>query len=167
MLLIKQLRDHGQSKKYYHALEGYNARLDAIQAGILNLKLEHLENWNISRRKTAQAFDTSFANFKHVHPVRMRQENQSSRHLYVVHTSDRKALATHLSNANIDSALHYPVPLHLQECYMKLGFSKGSFPNAEQSATTLLSLPIFPDMTQEQIDRIIAVVTKYEKEICK
>lgn len=159
---IAMIRDHGQAKKYHHDIEGYNGRLDAIQAGALRIKLKVLEEWNESRRASADAFDAAFEGFKKVRPVVVEEFNVPSRHLYVVHVDDRAALAEHLNECGIDSALHYPISLHLQECYKGMGLGEGSFPHAEQSASSLLSLPMFPGMTEEQVERVIAAVTEYE-----
>ena len=159
---IAMIRDHGQAKKYHHDIEGYNGRLDALQAGALRIKLKVLEEWNESRRASAKAYDDAFAGFGKVRPVTVREENVPSRHLYVVHVDDRAALAAHLNERGIDSALHYPIPLHLQKCYKGMGLGEGSFPNAERSAVSLLSLPMFPGMTEEQVRRVIDAVAEYE-----
>lgn len=159
---IAMIRDHGQAKKYHHDIEGYNGRLDALQAGALRIKLKVLEEWNESRRASADAFDAAFKGFKKVSPVVVKEDNVSSRHLYVVHVDDRAALAEYLNEQGIDSALHYPIPLHLQKCYEGMGLCKGSFPNAESSAASLLSLPMFPGMTDEQVQRVIDAVSEYE-----
>ncbi len=159
---VAMIRDHGQAKKYHHDIEGYNGRLDAIQAGALRVKLRVLEGWNESRRNSAAAFDAAFGGFTKVHPVAVGKDNVPARHIYVVHVDDRDALAAHLNESGIDSALHYPISLHLQKCYEGMELGKGSFPVAEKSATSLLSLPMFPGMTDEQVQRVIAAVTEYE-----
>jgi len=159
---IAMIRDHGQAKKYHHDMEGYNGRLDAIQAGVLRIKLRALDQWNASRRGAAERFDAAFSGFSRVRPVAVGKDNLPARHLYVVHAEDRGALAAHLDKRGIDTALHYPIPLHLQNCYKAMGYAPGTFPMAEQSAATLLSLPMFPGMSEEQITRIIDAVAEYE-----
>lgn len=161
---VRMLRDHGQSRKYFHALEGMNSRLDAIQAGFLRVKLPHLAAWNESRRATALCYDAAFAKLPWLSAVRVMPGNVPSRHLYVVHLhapADRDELARVLKEQDIHTGLHYPHPLHLQECYASLGLGPGSFPVAEKLARELISLPMFPGMTPEQVERVIAAVTAY------
>ncbi len=159
---VKMLREHGQKEKYIHRLEGSNARLDAIQAGFLRVKLARLEGWNQRRRAIAQAYDQAFAKCGWVRPVQVRPQGVPSRHLYVIHVARRDALAEHLKALNIHTGLHYPLPLHLQECYAHLGLGRGSFPRAERAAEELLSLPLFPEMTEEQVRRVIEGVLSFE-----
>ncbi|WP_243313807.1 DegT/DnrJ/EryC1/StrS family aminotransferase [Fundidesulfovibrio agrisoli] len=155
---VRRLRDHGQAKKYHHSLEGTNARLDAMQAGFLRVKLPSLEGWNQRRRAVAEAFDRAFGAIPGVRPVTMAQGNVSSRHLYVLHVPDREGLQAHLSRLGIGTGLHYPVPLHLQECYAGRGCKPGDFPAAEASAASLISLPMFPEMTDAQMHAVIDAV---------
>lgn len=161
---VRMLRDHGQHVKYHHRLEGTNARLDAIQAGFLSVKLPHLEGWNRRRREIADAYDAAFGKLPGVRPVAIQPGNIPARHLYVAHFPDRDGLQKHLGGLGIQTGLHYPVPLHLQPCYARLGYAMGDFPEAERSAATLLSLPLFPEMTDEQarivIDAVIAYVER-------
>lgn len=161
---VRRLRDHGQTRKYHHSIEGTNARLDALQAGFLRVKLPHLEGWNEKRRAIADAFDKAFASIQAIRPVTITQGNVASRHLYIIHVPDRDALQSHLSSLNISCGLHYPVPLHLQECYCHLGHKPGDFPAAEASAASLLSLPMFPEMNGEQRDAVIAGVIGFFKD---
>lgn len=158
---VRMLRDHGQERKYHHALEGSNARLDAIQAGFLRVKLRRLPAWNQARRDLADRYDAAFASLPGVRPVAVRPGNTPARHLYVIHVDDREGLARRLAEHHIQTGLHYPLPLHLQPCYAHLGLPPGSFPHAERSAATLLSLPLFPEMTAEQADRVIAAVAGF------
>lgn len=159
---IKMLREHGQKEKYIHRLEGSNARLDAIQAGFLRVKLEQLEGWNQRRRAIAQTYDQAFAGCGWVRPVAIRPQAIPSRHLYVIHLPQREALADHLKAKDIHTGLHYPLPLHLQECYAHLGLGRGAFPHSELAAEELLSLPLFPEMTGEQIQRVIDGVLSFK-----
>jgi dTDP-4-amino-4,6-dideoxygalactose transaminase len=157
---VKCLRDHGQQQKYLHRFEGTNARLDAIQAAFLRLKLARLEAWNERRRAVAARYDAAFAGTGAV-AVLVPEGVTPSRHLYVVHLDERDKLAAHLNDRGIRTGLHYPVPLHLQPCYAHLGGKPGDFPNAERSAARLLSLPISPEITDEQADRVIAAVLEF------
>jgi dTDP-4-amino-4,6-dideoxygalactose transaminase/acetyltransferase-like isoleucine patch superfamily enzyme len=150
----KMLRDHGQVKKYYHDMEGYNGRLDAIQAGILHTKLPHLAEWNALRRERAADYNRLLAESE---GVRLPHEPSWSRavyHLYVVRTSDRESLMNHLKAAGIGTGIHYPIALHLQKAYASLKYSLGDFPVAERIALEILSLPMFPQLTTQQQGRV-------------
>jgi dTDP-4-amino-4,6-dideoxygalactose transaminase len=161
---VRRLRDHGQAKKYHHSLEGTNARLDAMQAGFLRVKLPYLDGWNERRRAVAHAFDMAFGGIPGVRPVVLAPGNVPSRHLYVLHVPDRDGLQSHLAGLGIGSGLHYPVPLHLQECYARLDYKSGDFPVAEASAASLISLPMFPEMTDAQRDAVIDAVLSFFRE---
>lgn len=158
---VRMLREHGQRVKYYHAAEGYNGRLDALQAGFLRVKLRHLDGWNAARRKVAARYDAAFAELDWVDPVVVKPHNDSCHHLYVIHVPDRDALQEHLKTKKIASGLHYPLPLHLQECYAHLGLRPGSFPEAERSASRLLSLPIFPELDADRVSRVVEGVKSF------
>jgi dTDP-4-amino-4,6-dideoxygalactose transaminase len=162
---LRMLRDHGQQQKYIHVLEGYNGRLDAIQAGFLRVKLRYLDAWNARRRGLARAYDQAFAPMTWLRPVLVRPDNVPVYHLYVVHVPDRDALACFLKDRGIATGLHYPLPLHLQKCYAGLGHGRGSFPNAEGSAATLLSLPIFAEMEPAQVRRVIDGVKQFGESV--
>jgi dTDP-4-amino-4,6-dideoxygalactose transaminase len=148
------LRDHGQAAKADHLYVGYNARLDAIQAGILSVKLPKLAQWNAQRQAVAQQYDAAFVGHPRVRPLAIRQHNLSCRHLYVVHVPGRDHVMRTLQAAGIGVALHYPKPIHLQKCFDHLGLGEGSFPISENLATELLSLPLFPGMTSAQVERV-------------
>jgi dTDP-4-amino-4,6-dideoxygalactose transaminase len=163
---VKMLRDHGQVQKYYHDLEGYNGRLDAIQAGFLRIKLRHLNDWNAQRREAALRYDSLFAAVLRRSPARVVTPFQPdwSRavyHLYVIRTKDRDALTTHLKRDSISTGLHYPVPVHLQNCYREWGYRPGSLPITERVAAEVLSLPLFPGVTTEQLDRVTASIEAF------
>src|SRR5579863_4336493 len=141
---MKMLRDHGQATKYYHDLEGYNGRLDAIQAGLLHVKLAHLPKWNAQRRERAAEYnrllesaDTALV------PPYEPSWSRAVYHLYVVRTADREGLMDHLKKAGIATGIHYPIPLHLQKAYQFLVYSVGDFPVCEKVAAQILSLPMF------------------------
>ena len=158
---VRMLRDHGQRTKYYHVLEGYNGRLDAIQAGFLRVKLRRLEEWNHQRRQLARIYDQAFAGSDGVRPVRVLPHNHSCYHLYVIQVAQRDALRAWLEAKGMATGLHYPLPLHLQECYQHLGYAPGSFPAAERSAAEVLSLPIYPGLEAEQARRVAQEVLNF------
>ena len=159
---VAMLRDHGQQTKYYHAVEGCNGRLDAIQAGFLRVKLPHLAKWNALRQQVAGAYDSAFEGVDWLRLVKVRPDNVSSHHLYVIHTRQRDQLREHLEKNSIETGLHYPLPLHLQECYVHLGFERGSFPEAERSADELVSLPMFPELGLDRARKVIDSVLAFE-----
>ena len=153
------LRDHGQSRKYNHDMEGYNGRLDAIQAGLLRVKLRHLAKWNDERRELAKSYDELLADTAGT--VVLPHVPSWSRpvyHLYVVRVADRERLQKDLTAAGIGTGIHYPIPLHLVKAYETLGFSPGDFPVAEQAASQVLSLPMFPGLSPEQQERVATCV---------
>jgi len=155
------LRDHGQSKKYFHDIEGYNGRLDAIQAGFLRAKLRHLKKWNGQRRDIAHRYNTLFAGAEGC--VTLPHEPEWSRavyHLYVLRVADRVQLQKRLEEAGISTGIHYPIALHLTKAYEGLGFRAGDFPVAEKASAQVLSLPMFPELTARQQDRVVAEVLK-------
>ena len=159
---MKMVRDHGQAKKYYHDIEGYNGRLDSIQAGWLSVKLRHLAKWNESRRSHAHAYHELLAEAKDtlVIPVEAAW-TKGVYHLYVVRLQEREALQAALAEAGIGTGIHYPIPLHLQNAYQHLYYKKGDFPVTERVATEIVSLPMFPQMTGEQQSRVAAKVREF------
>ena len=157
----KMIRDHGQAKKYYHDMEGYNGRLDAIQTGILSVKLKHLAGWNAKRREKAAEYNRLFAASEG--GVETPYEPSWSRavyHLYVVRTRDREGLMAHLGKAGIGTGIHYPIPLHRQRAYESLGYKAGDFPVTEKVASQIVSLPMFPNLTAEQQERVVNEVSR-------
>lgn len=158
---VRMLRDHGQKSKYFHTLEGYNARLDALQAGILRVKLRYLPEWNAARREIAAFYDAAFAGSEWVRPIRVKPYNVSCYHVYVIHVPQRDALQVHLKALGIATGLHYPIPLHLQECYTYLNLGVGCFPHAERSASESLSLPIFPELGIERAQYVADAVKNF------
>ena len=155
------LRDHGQSKKYFHDIEGYNGRLDAIQAGFLRAKLRHLKKWNGQRRDIALRYNTLLASADG--GVTLPSEPEWSRsvyHLYVLRVGNRMQLQKHLDEAGIGTGIHYPIALHLTKAYEGLGFHAGDFPVVEKAVSQVLSLPMFPDLTSRQQDRVVDRVLK-------
>ena len=153
---MKMLRDHGQAKKYYHDVEGYNGRLDAIQAGILHAKLGHLATWNFQRRDHAAEYRRLFNQVDcGVNPPYEPEWSKSVYHLFVVRVDCRECLMVHLKENGIATAIHYPIPLHLQKAYQCLGYGVGDFPVCEKVAAQILSLPMFPQLTPQQQDRVV------------
>jgi dTDP-4-amino-4,6-dideoxygalactose transaminase len=153
---VRMLRDHGQSRKYFHDIEGYNGRLDSIQAGFLAVKLRHLAEWNTQRTAHAGRYNELLAEY--ADSIAVPYEPASSRavyHLYVVRVAERDAVQRRLGAAGIGTAIHYPVPLHLQKAYQRLGYERGDFPIAEAVADRILSLPMFPSLTDEQQRRVV------------
>ena len=158
---MRMLRDHGQSKKYYHDIEGYNARLDSLQAGILSVKLRYLSDWNRQRQEAARRYHALFSGAK---GVTLPHEPESSRavyHLYVVRVRDREGLQKHLNGAKIDTGIHYPVPLHMQKAYANYGYKLGDFPVTERIAAEIVSLPMFPQLTETQQRRVVENVKEF------
>ena len=152
---MKMIRDHGQAKKYYHDIEGYNGRLDSIQAGWLSVKLRHLTKWNESRRTLAHRYHQLLAEGKDgiVLPVEASW-TKGVYHLYVVRVQDREGLQAALAEAGIGTGIHYPIPLHLQKAYAGLNYKQGDFPVTERAAAEIVSLPMFPQMTDEQVSEV-------------
>ncbi len=150
----RMLRDHGQVKKYFHDLEGYNGRLDAIQASILHAKLPHLAEWNKQRQERAAVYDRLLAVDQSVSVPYEPSWSRAVYHLYVIRTYNREGLMSHLTNAGIGTGIHYPIPLHLQKAYIALNYSSGDFPVAERVSTEILSIPMFPHLTEVQQKRV-------------
>jgi dTDP-4-amino-4,6-dideoxygalactose transaminase len=158
---IRMIRDHGQRKKYFHDLEGYNGRLDAIQAGVLRIKLKRLNEWNKLRRQNAAYYTELLSEVPSVTLPVEAEFARSVYHLYVILVDDRDGLQNHLNSKGVASGLHYPLPLHLQKAYDHLGYKKGDFPVAENIADRLLSLPMFPELTREQIEYVVESIKEY------
>jgi dTDP-4-amino-4,6-dideoxygalactose transaminase len=156
---VRCLRDHGQGKKYYHQMEGYNGRLDSIQAGILHTKLEFLSEWNEKRRDRARTYNELLAGSDKDQFVEVPYEAPWSKgvyHLYVIRTADRDRLQALLLEVGVGTGIHYPIPLHLQKAYEGLGYREGDFPVAENAAREILSLPMYPQIEVEQQNRVVA-----------
>jgi dTDP-4-amino-4,6-dideoxygalactose transaminase len=159
---MKMIRDHGQAKKYYHDIEGYNGRLDSIQAGWLSVKLRHLAKWNESRRALAHSYHQLFADAKDslIVPVEAAW-TKGVYHLYVVRVQDREALQAHLAEAGIATGVHYPIPLHLQKAYQHLGYQSGAFPVTERVAAEIVSLPMFPQLSHTLQKEVVEKVVEF------
>jgi len=158
---IRMVRDHGQQKKYFHDMEGYNGRLDAIQAGVLRIKLKRLDRWNQLRRQHAADYHERLSEIPSVTVLTEAKFAESVYHLYVILVDDRDGLQKFLNSKGIATGLHYPLPLHLQKAYSHLGYNNGDFPIAENIAGRLLSLPMFPELTRNQIRYVCDNIKEY------
>jgi dTDP-4-amino-4,6-dideoxygalactose transaminase len=154
---VRLLRDHGRSGHYLHEVVGYTSRLDALQAAVLRVKLRHLDDWNVARRRVARTYDALLEPSGLALPY-AAPEREHVYHLYVVRSRNRDRLRQRLEEAGISSGLHYPIPLHLQPAYRSLGYEHGSLPNSEGWAEQVLSLPMYPEMTDSQVEQVAAVV---------
>ena len=160
---LRMLRNHGQQKKYEHLIIGYCARLDNLQAAILNVKLPHLDDWNARRRSRAALYDRLLADVPHVVAPAVAPGNEPVYHLYVIRVTDgrRDALQAYLEENGVSTGLHYPTPVHLQRSYSGLGHKAGDFPVSEQSASQGLSLPMFAELTDEQVRFVVAKIKDF------
>jgi dTDP-4-amino-4,6-dideoxygalactose transaminase len=145
---VERFRNHGESGKHNHVVSGFCSRLHNIQAAVLNIKLTHLDDWNDARRKIAKVYDDFFINSPVEQPY-VKSDRHHVYHLYVVKVERREQLQGHLKKRGIDTAIHYPVPVHLQPAFSYLGYKKSSFPIAESIAGKILSLPMYPSLTEE------------------
>jgi dTDP-4-amino-4,6-dideoxygalactose transaminase/acetyltransferase-like isoleucine patch superfamily enzyme len=158
---IKMLRDHGSAKKYFHDIEGYNGRLDSIQCGILHAKLPHLAEWNKQRRERAASYNCLLSEEQ---AIKLPYEPAWSRavyHLYVIRTAHRNELIDFLKSKGIGTAIHYPVPLHMQKAYAFLNYTREDFPVAAQVAEEIASLPMFPHLTADQQQRVVEEIAVF------
>ena len=159
---IRMIRDHGQAKKYYHDVEGYNGRLDAMQAGFLHVKLQHLAKWNEQRRERAAEYKRLFeANGDSFQAPYEPSWSRAVYHLYVVQTKDREGLMAYLKDKGIGTGIHYPIPLHLQKAYSSLNYAPGDFPVTERAAKQIVSLPMFPQLTAAQQATVVSEMLRF------
>lgn len=157
---VRILRNVGQKKKYYHIELGHNSRLDTIQASVLRIKLKYLNVWNNKRRQHANLYNALLSGLNLTLPYEP-DENVSNYHLYVIREEKRDKLISYLKKNGINSGIHYPIPLHLQPCLKNLGYKKGDFPIAEKHANEILSLPMFPELTEKEIKLITSTIKKF------
>lgn len=153
----RKLANHGTSKKYYHDAMGVNSRLDALQAAILLAKLPHLDEWNARRRDAAAVYDELLADSGLGLPV-IRDRGESAHHLYIVRSPERGRLMDALREADIGTAMYYPRSLHLQEVFSSLGYSEGDLPASEAAEKETFAIPLFPEITREQQERVVSVL---------
>ena len=159
---MKMLRDHGQATKYYHDVEGYNGRLDSIQAGLLHVKLAHLAKWNAQRREHAARYQKTLKSVDGaLVPPFEPAWSRAVYHLYVIRTADREGLMNHLKQAGIGTGIHYPIPLHLQKAYVSMNYRRGDFPVTEQAAAEIVSLPMYPTLGRAEQECVVEKVLEY------
>jgi dTDP-4-amino-4,6-dideoxygalactose transaminase len=156
----RSLREHGSTQRYHHDEVGYNYRMEGFQGAVLGVKLKHLAKWNAERRRVARRYTELLADT----PLQLPREAsyaESAWHLHTVRHPRRDELKKHLDDHGIGNAVHYPIPLHLQKAYASLGHQPGDFPVAEKAAREVLSLPIFPELTDKQILRVAEVIKNF------
>jgi dTDP-4-amino-4,6-dideoxygalactose transaminase len=172
---LRLLRDHGSARKYQHEIIGYNSRLEGIQGAVLRAKLKHLDRWNELRRAHAAHYDellgaltssrnTGSTNDPTARQLTLPREMAYARHvyhLYVIESDARDEMQKHLSAAGVQTGIHYPIPIHLQPAYSALGHKPGDFPRAEQQAARVLSLPMFPELTDAQVSHVVEVISEF------
>ncbi len=157
---IRILRDHGQSPRYFYRRIGGNFRLDGIQGAVLDVKLKYLDEWNQKRRRNAALYDRLFAGSPVVTP-KIDAENVSIYHQYTIAVPQRDELQKYLAENNIGAAVFYPKPLHLQDCFAELGYNEGDMPVAEKVCNEVLSLPVYPELSSEQIEFVASMVLNF------
>lgn len=156
---IRMLRDWGAEQKYHHVLKGYNYRMDGIQGAILGVKMNYIEEWTEQRRRLAARYDTLLCDaFCVPQPASDRRHVY---HVYAIRHQQRDQLQRFLAERDIQTGIHYPIPVHLQTCFSALGYKEGDFPQTEQAAKEVLSLPLFPEMTDEQQDQVVAALLEW------
>lgn len=160
--IVRKKRNHGRATKYTHDFEGRNSRMDGIQGAVLCVKLQYLETWNKNRGLIAKRYNAGFEKLG-IRTLAVDADCESANHLYVIRVDNRDKLLEHLIGIGIEAGIHYPVPLHLQKAYSHLNLGAGSFPVAEKIATEIISLPIFPELTETDIDRVIGAVSHFFK----
>lgn len=158
---IRMLRNYGEEKKYYAVIKGYNSRLDEIQAAVLKVKLIHLDRWNRIRRNYAKLYNSLLKDCPLTTPIEKKYTKHVF-HLYVIRTQERNKLQEWLKNKGIVTIIHYPVPIHFQQAYRDLGYEKGDFPLCEKYADEILSLPMYPELTKDQIENICQVIRNFQ-----
>jgi dTDP-4-amino-4,6-dideoxygalactose transaminase len=155
---LRRLRVHGGSRQYFHDEVGYNSRLDALQAAVLNAKLPHLDGWSAGRRRNAAFYDQALADVPEIRTPVIDPANESIYNQYTLRAERRDALQAHLKERGIGTSIYYPLPLHLQPCFAYLGYREGQCPASEQASREVLSLPVFPELTQAQLDEVVTAV---------
>jgi len=155
---VRMMRNYGQRAKYQHAYLAWNRRLDSVQAAILRIKLRHLDEWNVARRRVASLYDELLAGSGVVLPEPAAHGAEHVYHLYVIQTGERDRVQGELAALGIGSGIHYPIPIHLQEAYRDRGFGRGSFPVAEAAASRVLSLPMYPELGEDSVRRVAEAV---------
>lgn len=157
---MKLLRAHGSQPKYYHKVVGGNFRLDEIQAAVLSVKLKYLDLWTSRRQKNAEVYDSLLGNigYEQFHTPKTVSGNRHIYNQYCIKTDNRDQLKTYLSNKGVSTEIYYPLPMHLQECFSYLGYKRGQFAEAEKAATSLLALPVYPEMSSEGLAYVAGAI---------
>jgi dTDP-4-amino-4,6-dideoxygalactose transaminase len=155
---VRILRDHGQERKYYHAMVGWNARMDGIQGAVLRIKLRYLERGNQLRRSHAEYYDRAFGGIEEIATPERAARVLHVYHIYAIRVPERDDFLRRLTERGIGCGIHYPVPVHLQEAYRGLGYKRGAFPVAERCAAEFASLPMFPELTAVQLENVVHAV---------
>ena len=158
---MRMFRDHGQTNKYYHSIIGWNARMDGLQGAVLSVKLQHLPAWNQARRKNARLYNKLLKNVDDIITPTEAKYAKHIYHIYAIRIQNRDLFVSTLSKKNIFCGIHYPVPIHLQEAYKPLGYRENSFPVAEKCTMQLVSLPMFPELTEEQIRYVVQETKRF------
>ena len=158
---MRMFRDHGQARKYYHDIIGWNARLDGIHGAVLSVKLKYLNNWNDARRKHAAAYTKGLATVEGIIVPREMEYARHVYHIYAVRVKERDKFMAYLNGKGIACGIHYPVPLHLQKAYSFMNKGPGSFPIAEKCAAEYVSLPMFAELTDEQVTYVVDQIKEY------
>ncbi|MDA2935710.1 DegT/DnrJ/EryC1/StrS family aminotransferase [Patescibacteria group bacterium AH-259-L05] len=158
---IKLLRIHGRYQKYVANMLGINSRLDALQAAVLNVKLKYLNSWIRSRQQKAAVYNHALKNIKQIHTPFVEKHNTHAYHQYTIRIKQRNKLQTYLHQHTIPTIIYYPVPLHLQSVFRDLGYRRGDFPEAEQASKEILSLPVYPELSNKNQSKIIKTIKKF------
>ena len=162
---VRTLRVHGEEEKYKHKYIGINSRLDALQAAVLEVKLRHLDEWSSARRRNASRYNQVFSGLPGITPPFVEEYNESTYNQYVIRTPRRDEMRRYLTDKGIGTAIYYPIPLHCQECFLFLGWSKGRLPESESAAEETLALPIYPELSVREQDYVIEAVTEFLKKV--
>ncbi len=158
---VSMLIDHGQKERYYHEFEGWNFKMDGFQAAILNVKLNYLDDWNEDRRQNAHYYNELLNGLEKIIIPKEMPYGKHIYHLYVVRVSERDKFQKFMNDAQIGTLIHYPIPLHLQKAYQYLGYKKGDFPIAEKCAQEVISLPMFPELTRQEIEYVCQKIREW------
>jgi dTDP-4-amino-4,6-dideoxygalactose transaminase len=156
---MRMLRDWGAEVRYQHVLKGYNYRLEGMQGAVLRVKLRHLEDWTEARRAAAARYDAPLQDLG-IRTTKVAAHNRHAYHIYAIRTKHRAAWQAALQQEGVGSGIHYPFPVHLLPAYSDLGYQRGQFPHAEQAADEVLSLPLYPELTHEQSQTVLAAIKK-------
>ena len=158
---LRRLRVHGGAKQYFHDEVGYNSRLDTVQAAVLSAKLPHLADWSAKRRQNARFYSEALADLDGVRVPVIDSCNESIFNQYTIRADRRDALQEHLKARGVGNAIYYPLPLHLQPCFAYLNYREGSCPESERAAREVISIPIYPELTQAQLDEVVGAIRSF------